>query len=47
MRHRRSSLLAALGVVLLGVQPARAISFYAEILTNEQVRDVYLGKQAA
>lgn len=35
MRHRRLSLLAALGVVLLGVQPARAISFYAEILTND------------
>jgi hypothetical protein len=35
MRHPRLSLLAALGVVLLGVQPARAISFYAEILTND------------
>ena len=35
MFHRRLSLLAALGVVLLGVQPARAISFYAEILTND------------
>jgi len=35
MRHPRLLLLAALGVVLLGVQPARAISFYAEILTND------------
>jgi hypothetical protein len=35
VRRLRASLWAILAVALLGSQPARAISFYAEILTND------------